>query len=515
MRNQSKISAFSPSLRKPTRWERQGGERRLSFEPLEDRTLLAVLTGAATTVDDLEYSLLSERYDALGLPASMNETRLIEISADGGASDLAEAIRLAVASEADDLILVRTREDACTISLDGAPLSIALGENSGALTLVGLGDAPLQLAGSEAGLLQAVSGDIRIGGITLVGLTGLASENFTASELLTVADEAAVTTDRVFYLTDRSVSSASAFQTTGQYAVSEVQSGTLLSAEFCVSGNEWAYVTGLTSATAADYQYSITTAYDPAAELTFYDAEKASKKDDPPDDDPTDELLCWAGAASNMLYATGWANGTPRTDKAGLEYSFANEDDVMTYFREHFTDDGGDASLACEWFINGNYSPIWAGGGSGSELRTEGGGFYPNYTYDNLEEYFTYESGNAANSAIFSDVDELLQLGYGAAISIGWYDEISGAEAGGHAISLWGFTYDATKDASDPGYYQTLLISDPDDNKFGGASAPNTLQNYSVTWNNTTKMYQFDEYASEGTYGLVEDICCLAASKRA
>ena len=65
-----------------------------------------------------------------------------------------------------------------------------------------------------------------------------------------------------------------------------------------------------------------------------------------------DSRLCWAAAASQVLWLSGWAQeyGSPVTGKP-----FASEDEVFDYYIRSFSDRGGETSEGIKWFFNGTY----------------------------------------------------------------------------------------------------------------------------------------------------------------
>ena len=100
---------------------------------------------------------------------------------------------------------------------------------------------------------------------------------------------------------------------------------------------------------------------------TWSDAEKSPSNTE-------DDLLCWAGAASNVLAWTGW----------GIVDGLANTDDIFGYFQDHWTDQGGLMQFGWDWWFDGtNDSQGWSGW---SQEDVQGGGFYPN---ENFSSFFT------------------------------------------------------------------------------------------------------------------------------
>ena len=176
-----------------------------------------------------------------------------------------------------------------------------------------------------------------------------------------------------------------------------------------------------------------------------------------------DDLMCWAGTASNVLYWTGW----------GITGGMSNTDQMFDYFQDHWTDEGGSAYYGWDWWFDG--TPIVPGSGW-SSVHDAGGGFWSATDFNNYVDW----SSDEAN--ILSKIDGFLHDGYGLGLSIAYYD--SGGSRHGHAITCWGFNYDSA--ASN--YYVGIWVTDSDDDKdfnillpwLGSHDLPNRLQYYGV-----------------------------------
>ena len=80
---------------------------------------------------------------------------------------------------------------------------------------------------------------------------------------------------------------------------------------------------------------------------SFCDAEKYDSEDF---EHEYDALHCWAAAASNMLWMSGW---TGRLDAGAPE--FGSEDQVFWLFNDKFSNRGGDTDRGIDWFLTGEY----------------------------------------------------------------------------------------------------------------------------------------------------------------
>ena len=198
---------------------------------------------------------------------------------------------------------------------------------------------------------------------------------------------------------------------------------------------------------------------------TWSDVEKSPNSSE-------DDLLCWAGAASNVLEWTGW----------GLVGGMTDTDDMFQYFQDHWTDEGGWMNWAWDWWFDGS-SP--GQGGGGTQVDVPGGGFYPS---ENFQDYFHYEY---SDSQALGAIDQYLHNGYGTSIGI--------FGPGGHAITVWGYNYNP----SNPTDYYGLWVTDSDDSK-SSTNPPDRLRYYEVE-NVSGAWYLQDYYGSDSWYiGAVE-----------
>jgi hypothetical protein len=159
---------------------------------------------------------------------------------------------------------------------------------------------------------------------------------------------------------------------------------------------------------------------------TWADAEKTSSG--------TDDLMCWAAAASNILEWTGWGK------VAGLN----NTDQMFAYLQNHWTNTGGFMEYGWEWWFSGNYNGPTTSGWS--QPNAAGGGFYPS---KNMYDYF-HEIWDTTQ--VLPAIDQYLHSGYGTTLAV--YSSNNG-----HAVTCWGFQYDT----SNPYYYTGIYVSDSDD----------------------------------------------------
>ncbi|MFH0982397.1 MAG: PEP-CTERM sorting domain-containing protein [Planctomycetota bacterium] len=159
-----------------------------------------------------------------------------------------------------------------------------------------------------------------------------------------------------------------------------------------------------------------------------------------------DDLLCWAGAASNILSWGNWGTA-----------AFPDEHVIFDDFEAHWTDQGSWPSVAWQWWLNGTHPETYPYGPEWATVNVPGGGGH--WPELNFSGYFSEcWDDNLAMSAI----DSYLHAGYG--VTLGIYD-------GGHAITVWGYEYDT----NDPNYYEGIYITDTDDGAY-------QLAYYPVSW---------------------------------
>ena len=156
-----------------------------------------------------------------------------------------------------------------------------------------------------------------------------------------------------------------------------------------------------------------------------------------------DGKLCWAAAASNLLEWGNW--DVP---------AFNTEHQIFEDFENHWIDQGGWANRGIRWWFDGT-DP------GGGVIDVPGGGnHWPGVRYDD------YYHEDSISDNLMQVLDYYLEHGYASSFSI--Y-----TNSGGHAITVWGYSYDDTDSGRD---YHGIYITDSDD-------GVNSLQYYRVWWN--------------------------------
>jgi hypothetical protein len=193
-----------------------------------------------------------------------------------------------------------------------------------------------------------------------------------------------------------------------------------------------------------------------------------------------DDLLCWAAAASNVLHYTGW----------GLVADMSTADQMFLYFANHWTNVGSLMDCGWEWWFGGVNS--MQGQAGWSQVHTPGGGFYPEL---NFWDYY-YEQWSSAEA--MAAVDQFLRLGCGVGLAL--------YGGGGHAVTCWGYNYDADS----PGDYYGIWITDSDDDRHL-TNPPDRLRYYDVAYSATTGRWHIQNfYGSNNWYiGGVEGLALI------
>ena len=228
--------------------------------------------------------------------------------------------------------------------------------------------------------------------------------------------------------------------------------------------------------------------------LTWTDVEKNTL--------PGDDLLCWAGTASNMLEFTGWGfvdTLPPMT----------NSDDMFEHFVDKWIDEGGWIDTGIDWWFDGDAAGLFVN-------KPGGGGFYPQL------DPLSYT--NVFNLA--PDRPDAFVPGFGEDGAMGEaFNAVLGGEGMGlslhggglaHAVTLWGLRVNpevtfqpAPTDDTDAelwkawgnylnAKYEGVWISDSDNGPqmLERRDSPNTLNYYPVEWNNTWTISSYWQGAS-------------------
>jgi hypothetical protein len=180
---------------------------------------------------------------------------------------------------------------------------------------------------------------------------------------------------------------------------------------------------------------------------TWYDTEKSPLTNQ-------DDSLCWAAAAANALQWTGWGKASGLT----------TNDQIFTYLQDHWTNNGGSAKYAWQWWFSGEDNAPRTSGWA--HVDVAGGGFLPNSIFD---MYYDEHTMTYFNSMDY--VKDYLRGGSSVILLV--YND-----NGAHAITCWGYSYDPIT-----GQYNGVWVTDSDDDK-NNPDAPDTLRYYDVAYSN-------------------------------
>lgn len=223
-------------------------------------------------------------------------------------------------------------------------------------------------------------------------------------------------------------------------------------AAFDISDTHQAYLTGLTAENLESVQAEIIRTRLSGADasfsnIDFIDAEKIGQHWNLENERDSDEYLCWAAAASNMLHYTGW----------GKAAGFGSPDYLFDVFTTRFNDQGGSVPCALFWFFNGvnpkqDRDDEWAQ--VVDEAYGDFTGFFPTTPYENVVDLVDVGDKKERLSA----VTQLLENNCGVGIDVSFLRGTNGDRLSGHVLTLWGYV----REKNDPNGYTYLMLSDSD-----------------------------------------------------
>ena len=198
----------------------------------------------------------------------------------------------------------------------------------------------------------------------------------------------------------------------------------------------------------------------------YIDAEKTA----------TDQSLCWAAAAANTLYYTGWLTSNTK-----------DEDDIFSSFRNSFVQNGGgNAHYGYEWYLSGTYNAPQS-----VDQPYSSGGFFSSAV--SSSSFYSSNMQCVGSSNIMALCANELKNGNAVTIGYGNYDS-TGSRYNGHAITLWGYTYDSNITSESSDYYKGIIYTDSDDNIVASGINPKTAQNvmriWDMKWDSSTSSYK-------------------------
>lgn len=161
-----------------------------------------------------------------------------------------------------------------------------------------------------------------------------------------------------------------------------------------------------------------------------------------------DAQHCWAATASNILWTTGYAKQAvnPLTGQ-----NFTNEDEVMAYFSENFTDDAGDPEEAVNWFIKGTYG-FDNDEHTAHRKSTESGKLLPELSSDVVHKIINVEDNPSEGVNALRNV-----AAYGMGVLVRWLDN-GQLSAGAHWMTISGVVEDVVNET-----ISGLILANSDD----------------------------------------------------
>ena len=259
-----------------------------------------------------------------------------------------------------------------------------------------------------------------------------------------------------------------------------------------VSGLSWdSFTLDTTSRYSGGYYYQSRNVID--AEKANYNKPEHAK----------DANMCWAAAASNVLYWAGWNQH---------DISLATTDDVFQVFRDNFTLGdryGGNTQFGAEWYLTGEYNPNgWA---NWDQCLEDSGGFFKDRVSD-ASIYVQGSDSDGKTNSFLVDAEEALRAGCGVGLSLGWYTSSGKNRYGGHAITLWGLTYNVNYSKDSLDYYAGIIVTDSDDDDYmdDSSQAPDVMKIMSIKWNTEYGGYVIQDYGGSVT-GVIEGVQIVSA----
>lgn len=215
-----------------------------------------------------------------------------------------------------------------------------------------------------------------------------------------------------------------------------------------------------------------------------------------------DANMCWAATAANVLYWTGWNQH---------DISLTTTDDVFQVFRDNFTlgnKYGGNTLFGAEWYLTGQYDA--AGWKYWDQCLDGSGGFFKDKVSD-ASLYVDARYADGKTNSFLVDAEEALRAGCGVGLSVGWYTSPGGSRSGGHAITLWGLTYNVNCSRDSLDYYAGIIVSDSDDDYYldDSTQAPDVMKILSVKWSAEYGGYVIQNYGYAA--GVIEAVQIVSA----
>ena len=240
-----------------------------------------------------------------------------------------------------------------------------------------------------------------------------------------------------------------------------------------------AFLISVSSLTWSDFIYDSSGKYDNGYYITHDAIIDSEKADYTLPGHHKDANMCWAATAANILFWTGWSDH---------DDTISVEDTVFQEFRDGFTKGdryGGRSEFGWEWYLTGSYPA--SGWWEADQCKPDSGGFYKDEVTD-ADLYISVHDNDQSSASFLVMAEDALREGNGVALGIDWHDSRTTRYAGsGHAVSLWGLTWNADYVPGTLDYYTGIIISDSDDDDSfeNSADAPDVIKILPIEWSNT------------------------------
>lgn len=207
--------------------------------------------------------------------------------------------------------------------------------------------------------------------------------------------------------------------------------------------------------------------------------------------DGTDDELCWAAAASNVIQ--WWQNKQPSIP-GGTPAGMATErysSDIFQVFVESFQNGGGDEADGFVWWLTGDYDPSEYTMNSGASAAGFWTSLYPDagIFWNKLDLNDIHQLGEDTKSAFSSTM--ILNVDLGSAMTFGVYE----AGGGAHAVTLWGYKLDDST-----GEIVSIYMTDSDDVPDDGNPHMDPVMNEMALEYRDNKVWLKDFYGQTGWY---------------
>lgn len=476
----------------------------------------------------VNYETLKSEYSEFGLPESQTNLNITKLTASNFTKESLEtAIASATTTVGDDLIYIKAATTAYQLDYGNSCLAIDYDASVyGKLFIIADGTTIPVIKTSLPYAINVINGDVCFGNIILERTQTLTTVNATTKSI-SAGQNATVKQKKIIDKNNN--------LNNGYYSL-----------EFCLdeTTNEYVFLAGLKS---SDIQTTVSsiktfTSVKSVTNFDFIDAEKINNVSTSGD---YDSLMCWAAALSNVLYYTGWTNA----DNIDIDFEtifdyydeglasnvdYSREDAIFKYFKNNFTNAGSNFDYASDWFFTGNYDAPSGSDWAQLEIENSGGlfeKFIYDYIYDSMDISYLKQDIQIASPECFNGIADTLRLSGGIGLAVGFYvnpnkyTDYAAAglklnqSYGGHALTAWGYTYDADLETDSADRITSVIISDSDDNKTTSGyslpdSKPNKLYRMDLQWgllNNYKYCYYSTDYSSR-YYTMIMSYSSVASS---